>query len=151
VKLSWATDEMAPALAAAHATAFPAPWSAAEFRDLLASPGVFGFLAEEGTPQAMILCRVAAGEVEVLTLAVAPERRRQGVGRELVRAAMDAARHAGAEAAFLEVAADNPAAAALYASLGFRRAGLRRAYYDRGPEGRVDALVMRLDLNGAAP
>ena len=35
---------------------------------------------------------------------------------------------------------------ALYERLGFGRAGLRKAYYDRGAAGRADALVMRLDL-----
>jgi ribosomal-protein-alanine N-acetyltransferase len=65
-------------------------------------------------------------------------------------AAIPTARDLGAEEAFLEVAVDNEAAIALYATLGFRRAGLRKAYYDRGPAGFTDALVMRLDLNAAA-
>ena len=82
------------------------------------------------------------------SIAVTPDARRRGVGKALVRAAMGAAAQAGADAAFLEVAVDNAPAAALYAGLGFRRIGLRKGYYDH-PEGEVDALVMRLDLNAA--
>jgi ribosomal-protein-alanine N-acetyltransferase len=87
--------------------------------------------------------------MEVLTVGVAPAARQKGIGKALMTAALDAARQAGAETAFLEVAVDNPAAVALYAGLGFRRAGLRRGYYDRGEAGRADALVMRLDLSAA--
>jgi [ribosomal protein S18]-alanine N-acetyltransferase len=39
---------------------------------------------------------------------------------------------------------------ALYEGLGFHRAGLRKAYYDRGANGRADALLMRLDLTSGA-
>jgi ribosomal-protein-alanine N-acetyltransferase len=66
-----------------------------------------------------------------------------------MEAALGAARQAGARSCFLEVAVDNDPAAALYAGLGFRRAGVRKRYYDRGAAGQIDALVMRRDLNGA--
>lgn len=152
MKLSWATAEEAEAMAAAHATAFDAPWTPEEIADLLEGAGVFGFLAADAAgPVGMILCRVAAEEMEVLTLAVPPARRRQGIAKALMAAALGAAQQAGAREAFLEVAVDNGAAAALYAGLGFRRAGLRRGYYDRGKAGSADALVMRLDLNGGSP
>jgi ribosomal-protein-alanine N-acetyltransferase len=146
VKLAWATPGDADAMAEVHAQAFDNPWSAQAFAELMEGPGVFGLLAADGPTLGIILCRVAAGEMEVLTVGTAPAARRRGLAKALVRAAVGAARQAGAETAFLEVAVDNEAAAALYAGLGFRRAGLRRAYYDRGDDGRADALVMRLDL-----
>jgi ribosomal-protein-alanine N-acetyltransferase len=136
-------------MALVHAQAFDQPWDAAAFIELMEGPGVFGFLAGEEAPLGVILCRVAAGELEVLTVGVGRATRRRGVARALMAAALGAARQAGADAAFLEVADDNDAAVALYAGLGFRRSGLRRSYYDRGPCGRADALVMRLDLQGA--
>jgi ribosomal-protein-alanine N-acetyltransferase len=152
MKLTWATPAEAALLARAHAGGFDEPWKADEFEDLLEGEGVFGFLAQDGeAPLGMILCRAVAGEMEVLTLAVAPAVRRQGVAKALLAAALGAAGQMGVKEAFLEVAVDNDAAAALYAGLGFRRSGLRKAYYDRGPAGVVDALVMRLDLTPDAP
>jgi [ribosomal protein S18]-alanine N-acetyltransferase len=145
-----ATAVECEAMAAAHAEAFTGSWREDEFEDLLEGEGIYGFLAAGAEPLGVILCRVAGGEMEVLTLGVTPGARRRGVARALMAVAIPAARDLGAEAVFLEVAVDNAAAIALYAALGFVRAGLRKSYYDRGPAGFTDALVMRLDLNAAA-
>jgi len=143
----------APAMAEAHAGAFQPGWREDEFEDLLEGEGIYGLLARDDDPQAaplgVILCRVAAGEMEVLTLGVAAAARRRGVAKALLAEALEAARQAGARECFLEVAVDNTAAARLYEGLGFARAGLRRGYYDRGEAGLADALVMRLDLSAA--
>ena len=151
MKLTRATAAEAEAMAHAHAGAFAASWREEDFEDLLDGEGIFGFLAsEDEAPLGVILCRIAAGEMEVLTLGVRPEARRKGVAKALMAAALGVARQAGVESCFLEVAVDNDGAGALYAALGFRRAGIRRGYYDRGAEGLVDALVMRLDLNATS-
>lgn len=123
-------------LAAIHAASFtnPAPWSAQS----LQISAEQGFLLRE--PHAFLIGRAIAGEAELLTLATAPEARRQGIAKRLVAAFLDRAR-AQADTAFLEVAADNAPAIALYAAAGFAPAGLRRRYY-----GDVDAIVMRRDL-----
>lgn len=151
MKLLPAARELAPAMASAHAQAFDAPWSQAAFEELLEGAGVFGFVALDEDPLGCVLCRSIAGEAEILTLAVAPWTRRKGVGRALMAAALDLARQSGAAAAFLEVDVGNAPAVALYESLGFVRAGVRKAYYDRGAAGRADALVMRLSLTSRAP
>ena len=148
-ELSWATPADASAMAAVHATAFDPAWSARDIEQLFEGPGVFGFLAGGQPPAGMMLCRVVEDDCEVLTIAVDPARRRQGLARAMVGAAMAAAASAGASAAFLEVAVDNPAASAVYASIGFRRIARRSGYYRRAGGADVDALVMRLDLNGA--
>jgi ribosomal-protein-alanine N-acetyltransferase len=150
MKVLRATAGECEAMAAAHAQAFDNPWREDEFDDLLEGEGIYGFLATGDAPLGVILCRVAAGEMEILTLGVAPAARRRGVGSALLAASLPAARERGAAEVFLEVAVDNEPAIALYAALGFRRAGLRKAYYDRGPAGVMDAVVMRLDLNAAA-
>jgi len=150
VKLSLATPEDAPAMASAHAQAFDSPWDEMDFEDLLDGDGIFGFVVQDEDPAGVLICRVAAGEAEILTVGVAGWARRKGVGQALMAAAIGTAQAMGAEAMFLEVDVANLGAVALYQRLGFTRAGLRKAYYDRGAAGRADALVMRLDLTPAA-
>lgn len=147
--LAPATVADVAALAQAHAAAFAQGWSAEDFADLLQGSGVFGFIARDDRAQGLVLCRIAADEMEVLTLGVALEARRRGLAKALMAAALGAARQAGAAACFLEVAVDNQAAIGLYRSLGFHQAGVRRGYYGRGEGALIDALVMRLDLNAA--
>ena len=147
MRLVPASAALATDLARAHAEGFDAPWSQAEIATLFEASGVFGYLVDEAGPIGMILCRVAFDEAEVLTVAVAPATRRRGIGRALVQAACDRAATSGARSMFLEVAVDNSRAIALYEALEFREAGRRPKYYDRGEHGRVDALVMRRDLN----
>jgi len=139
------------ALAALHARAFtvPRPYSAAEFAAFLDDPRVFLLAAPTGHELGFALGRAAADEAELLTLAVSPERRRQGMGRALLDRFEDAARTRGATAAFLEVAAGNAAARALYASAGYRQTGRRPGYY-RGARGAAeDALILTKPLNPA--
>ena len=133
------------ALAALHARAFitPAPWEAASFAGLLADP--LAFLLVEGDA-GFLLGRAVAGEAELLTIAVAPEARRRGLGRRLVARFLYQARLRGADRAFLEVAADNAPAVALYESAGFAPAGQRRGYYLTPDGRRIDALVLTRDL-----
>ena len=146
------TSDQAPALALTHAAAFEIGWSAGEIADCLAGPGGFGLVATEAgdAPCGFVLARALAGVAEILTLAVTPEHRRQGVGRALLEAAADLARTQGAEAMFLEVAADNAPAITLYLGAGFSQAGLRKGYYQRPGRRPADALVLRRDLNTKA-
>lgn len=135
-----------PAAAAIHAASFPdEPWDAAQLGALLAVPGTWGLAVERsGALAGVLLLRLVADEVEVLTLAVAPAARRQGLAGILLRAGLAQAQALGAARCFLEVGDDNPAALALYRAGGWRPVGRRPKYYRRG----ADALLMRLDLAG---
>lgn len=150
MKLTLATPADAPAMASAHAQAFDKPWDEMDFEDLVEGEGVFAFVVRGEDPAGVLVCRAIAGEAEILTVGVAPWARRQGVAKALMVAAIGAARAAGAADMFLEVDVDNAGAVALYEGLGFVRSGLRKAYYDRGAQGRADAFVMRLDLTARA-
>jgi [ribosomal protein S18]-alanine N-acetyltransferase len=133
------------ALARLHAQCFttPRPWSPAEFTELLKQPGVFTVI----WPQGLALGRIAAGEAELLTLAVRPGSRRQGLGRRLLAEFLDEAAVRGAEAVFLEVAADNQPARRLYDSEGFTEVGRRRGYYCDPVGARLDAVILRRGLD----
>jgi len=146
MRLRPATADDAALLARMHETAFEAPWGEDEIAALLTGPGGFAVIAGNEEPDGFILCRAIGGEAEVLTLAVRPQARQQGLGRGLVEAAAGLAKQANAEAMFLEVAEDNAPARGLYEAAGFRLAGRRPGYYRRGDEA-TDALVMRRWLN----
>lgn len=140
------------ALAALHARCFdrtPPPWAAQSFNGVLEHPATVAVFL----PGGFAIGRTAADEAELLTLAVAPDARRRGLGRRLATAFERAARDRGAGAAFLEVAASNAPARALYAALGYAEVGLRSGYYAPPGAAPVDALVLRkalLDLNEKA-
>lgn len=138
--------EGATLLAALHRQCFAEGWSAEAMAALLAGPGT-GALAtvDESGPAGFLLYRIAADEAEVITLGILPDRRERGLGAHLLASALSAMVKSGAVMCFLEVAADNAAALALYKRAGFREVGQRPNYYKEA--GRVvDALVLRRDL-----
>lgn len=131
------------ALADLHAACFAheRAWTAAEFAELLQSQAVFLVPSQDGA-SGFALGRVAAEEAELLTLAVAPDARRQGRGRTILQRFASEAQERGARDAFLEVAADNAAAIALYTNGGYVERARRPGYYARAGGSRVDALVL---------
>ncbi len=130
----------AAVLARLHAVAFPeSPWDERSFTALLAQPGMLCLLDERG---GFLLLRAVLDEAELLTIGVTTPR--QGIGGSLLRQALRAAAWRGVQTIHLEVAVDNTAARALYASLGFAQTGIRKAYY---PDG-ADALTLCLRLEG---
>jgi ribosomal-protein-alanine N-acetyltransferase len=135
----------AEVMAALHAAAMPdgEAWSEAAIAGQLVLPGTFGLIDPAG---GMVLARVAADEAEILALAVSPPARRRGSGAALLAAAEASAAGGGARTMYLEVAATNQPARALYARAGYALAGQRRAYYRDGG----DALLLRKPLSAAA-
>jgi len=79
---------------------------------------------------------LAAGEHELLNLAVAPDYRRQGVGRSLICAYLEASKGT----IFLEVRPSNLPARSFYKVLGFDEVTLRPGYYENPFE---PAIVMK--------
>lgn len=88
-----------------------------------------------------------SADADIQTIALLEEHRGAGRGRALLAELLTEASARGAREVFLEVRADNPGAAGLYASEGFTELGRRPRYYQ--PDG-VDAIVMRLDLRAWA-
>jgi ribosomal-protein-alanine N-acetyltransferase len=146
-----ATDDLDVA-SALHADAFAClgerGWTRQEIVELLAAPGVAGVLVQSDEETiGLALCRIAADEAELLTIAVRADHRRQGAGAALLRLVLALVRERGARNLFLEVGSDNPAALHLYRQAGFQAVGRRRAYYSRPGQRDADAIVMRLVLD----
>jgi ribosomal-protein-alanine N-acetyltransferase len=140
------------ALAELHAACFDEAWDAEALGALLAMPGAFALIASEGErpgagPRAigLVIARAIAGEAEILALGVRPSARRRGLGRRLLAAGLAEAEARGTGRIFLEVAADNWAAGALYRAAGFAEIGRRDNYYRR-PGGGAAALVLARDI-----
>ncbi len=83
------------------------------------------------------------GESYVDNIAVFPEFRGHGVGRTLMEALIEKARENGGVFITLEVRTSNLPAIAMYRSLGFTEAGVRRNFYT---EPREDALIFTLSF-----
>jgi ribosomal-protein-alanine N-acetyltransferase len=135
--------------AAIHATSFAYPWQEADFEQLFVASGTVAdgaIDAKEEHLAGFVLSRVAAGEAEILTIAVAPEWRRRGIASSLLSPHMAGLATIGVGRLFLEVDAENSAARALYARFGFEEVGERKAYYRAADARTAGALVMRRDL-----
>jgi ribosomal-protein-alanine N-acetyltransferase len=138
-------------IAELHALAFQKGWTASSISTFLTDPACAGFVAErqDTEPSALagfVLVREAAGEAEILTLAVDPRWRGQGAGRRLVQAAIGWAASRGAETMFLEVGETNAAALAVYRHHGFVAVGHRRDYYASGGGKAENALVLKFKI-----
>ena len=136
-KCSWVIRRGAPgdlAQVAAIQAASPeaAQWDAAgyllyDFHVLVCGIRVAGFLVSR---------TLVEGETELLNLAVAPEFRRQGVARKLVKALLAAS----PGVVYLEVRESNWAARKFYNRMGFQEVSSRSGYYQAPPEA---AIVMK--------
>ncbi|MFK7929495.1 MAG: ribosomal protein S18-alanine N-acetyltransferase [Myxococcota bacterium] len=141
-QLAQATDVAAIAQTEHHAD--PRGWSEAQVRSHLGHPCADSTVVHiEGTARAHLLALCVADEAEVVTIAVHPQFRRQGLAQALLRDAMARWQHAGVQRVFLEVRTDNAAAIALYGALQFTHVGRRPGYYRDG----CDAVVMARPLS----
>ena len=123
---------------------FSRPWSRQALKEELTNPAVCFLVGEEaGEVLGYAGMHCAAGECYVDNVAVFPEARRQGVGRKLMEALLQAAAARGGEFLSLEVRPSNLEALALYRGLGFREVGRRRRFYDDPME---DGLLLTKDL-----
>ena len=133
-----------PQIAALEQICFSDPWSEASVRYECSNPislwlvavedeRVIGYVGSQSVPP----------EADIMNLAVAPEYRRQGIGRQLMQALTEVLHTQGIESLFLEVRASNDPAIALYSEFGFVQVGRRKKYYVNPTE---DALILRKEL-----
>ena len=104
-------------------------------------------LRREGRSRAFgfALSRIAEDEAEVLSIAVAAERRGSGGGGVLLARHLGRLQGMGVRRVVLEVDEDNASAIALYRRFGFVQVGKRKAYYVTKDGRRATAKVMALE------
>ena len=141
--MSEARQPDAAAIAALHAASFQRGWGEDEFHRLLIDRAVVAHRAVIGrTMVGFILSRMAAGEAEILSVAIAPAWRGRGFARPLLDLHLRRLAGLGVRAVFLEVDEHNEPACRLYRNAGFSEVGVRKGYYQEG----ASALVLRRDL-----
>jgi len=102
---------------------------------------------EDNRIVAMIVSWMILDELHIATFATHSAHRRKGIGRLLLKAALEEARESGVRRAFLEVRESNIAAQAMYGGFGFQITGRRPRYYRDNDE---DAILMTLEPLEAA-
>ncbi len=99
----------------------------------------------DGEMAAFAVTQVVLDEATLFNIAVDPAYQRKGLGRQLLEHIISELEKREVFTLWLEVRASNIAAIALYESLGFNEATIRRNYYPT-KEGREDAIIMALPL-----
>ena len=141
--LSEARTADAAAIAALHKASFQRGWGEEEVYSLLIDKNVIAHRTMIGRVMAgFILSRLAAGEAEILSIAIAPKQRGRGLSRPLLDLNLRRLAGLGTRTVFLEVDENNAPARALYRRAGFADVGRRKSYYQSG----AHALVLRRDL-----
>jgi ribosomal-protein-alanine N-acetyltransferase len=145
--LSEATRRDAAAMAKLHAASFRRGWNDGELEHLLGDSAIVAHRAMRGRSlTGFIISRRAAGEAEILSVAVAAATRGRGLARALLHLHLRRLAGLGVQSVFLEVGEDNAPACRLYRKAGFREVGRRESYYRDGAGTATAALVLRRDL-----
>lgn len=126
--------------------AYAQPWTRGNFSDAIKSGYQSQLLMADDELLGYFVAMKGVDEVHLLNITVAPEYQRQGWARVMLDALATWARGQRAEWLWLEVRAGNARAISVYESQGYRRVGVRRAYYPAGNGQREDGLVMSLRL-----
>jgi ribosomal-protein-alanine N-acetyltransferase len=125
----------------------PHPWTRGNFSDALRCG--YRCVVDERVHEVVsyAVLMPVLDEAELLTIAVAQNQQRKGLGRGMLLEQIRWAQAQNMRRIILEVRVTNLSAIALYRSLGFVEIGMRRGYYQNA-QGREDALLMACELTG---
>lgn len=121
------------------------PWSEKTFATNQGERYLNLRLLVDDTMAAFAITQVVLDEATLFNIAVDPQWQRQGIGRMLLEHLISELEKRDVLTLWLEVRASNHAAIALYESLGFNEATIRRNYYPTAT-GREDAIIMALPV-----
>ena len=135
------TREHVPQVARLEEICFSDPWSEKSVASELENELSLWLVALEGdTLAGYVGSQTVLGETDIMTVAVHPDFRRQGVGESLILSLVEELKALDSHSLTLEVRASNAPARSLYEKLGFSQVGLRKNYY-RNP--REDACILQ--------
>jgi len=122
------------------------PWEESLFQQCL-SAGYRGFvLIVENEMVGYTLVTFAAGELQILNIAVSGDRQRKGYDGRLLQHVIALSIEDDVKRIFLEVRVSNVSAFQLYKKFGFKQIGVREGYYTDG-DNKEDALVLEKILS----
>ena len=134
-------EAQVPQIAALDRVCFSDPWSEKSILSELENPLSCWLVAMDGERLAgYVGSQTVLGETDMMNLAVDPDYRRKGLGKELILSLIEALRQRESRCLTLEVRDSNAPARALYEGLGFQEIGRRKNYY-RNPK--EDALIYK--------
>lgn len=127
---------------------FSEPWgeeTIAHYLDLSEKDKATYVLYDEADKKilAYVIVQTLYDEMEIMRFAVIPTRRREGLGKKLLKLLTSKATELELKKIILEVNSINYKAISLYKSLGFIEVGRRKDYYRQGE----DALLMDLNMS----
>ena len=142
IRIRPAEEKDLPRIAVMEKLYFSLPWSEKMLRESLHQAQYTMLVAEDctdGEIAGYVTLLNAAGEGNIMNVAVSDAMRRQGIAGKLLTEVMQRGREEGICDYTLEVRKSNKAAVSLYEGLGFRTEGVRKDYYEQPRE---DALIM---------
>ena len=132
------------AIAALEIACFSAPWSRNSIASELRNKWSLWLVAEDKEEVAgYVGSQLVPPEADVMNLAVAPGKRRNGVAQRLLEALILELKSREINSLAREGRASNLAAQKLYEKNGFQQVGCRKKYYVNPQE---DALILRKEL-----
>lgn len=123
------TSEHISRIADLEKECFSSPWSKKALEDELENENSHFIVAVSDDVTGYIGVQEICGEAYITNIAVFGEHRKQGIGRSLLKKAVDGAKSRNCEFITLEVRESNESAISLYKSEGFEVAGVRKNFY----------------------
>ncbi|GAA5052371.1 hypothetical protein GCM10023208_13130 [Erythrobacter westpacificensis] len=148
-----ALDAIMAVMEGAFDPRFGEAWTRRQVADSLTLRNVFFTLIDPAGAQdvdpdrvtGFALTRQVLDEEEILLIAVLPQHRGKGVGKQLLQEVIDRARNRSVTRVFLEMRDGNPAEH-LYRGFGFEKIGHRAGYYRGAVGGPLDAITFAKDI-----
>ena len=143
-----ATLRDAARLAQLHGESFHRGWGEGEFESMLGESNTLVHRLRLGRKTVgFAVSRMGADEAEILTIAIDPRYRGQGLSRNLLLTHLGYLAARGVRTIFLEVEENNRPALSLYKRIGFAVVSRRERYYQEPGGEQLNALLMRRDLS----